>query len=151
MLFLVHEAQRNNPYEHQAELKQFAQCHRHHLPSWESEPNGNSISIMIDFPPILGGFLYCTMFYIVIQFSQLKGELDMGRTITVRLNSEEEKIYREYAEFKNIALSTLMKEALKEKIEDEIDLQSIFAYEERLKNNEVEYISFDEVKKRLKM
>ena len=75
----------------------------------------------------------------------------MGRTITVRLNSEEEKIYREYAEFKNIALSTLMKEALKEKIEDEIDLQSIFAYEERLKNNEVEYISFDEVKKRLKM
>lgn len=79
----------------------------------------------------------------------MKGELDMSTTITVRLNSEEEKLYREYAEFKNIALSTLMKEALKEKIEDELDLQSILDYEERLKNNEVEYISFEEVKKRL--
>lgn len=70
-------------------------------------------------------------------------------TITIRLNSEEEKIYREYSEFRNIPLSTLMKEALEEKIEDEIDLKAILAYEERLKNNEVEYVSFDEIKKRL--
>lgn len=70
-------------------------------------------------------------------------------TITVRSNSEEAKIYKEYAEFKNIPLSTLMKEALEEKIEDEIDLKTILAYEERLRDNEVEYISFDEVKKRL--
>ncbi len=72
-------------------------------------------------------------------------------TITVRLNSEEARIYKEYAEFKNIPLSTLMKEALEEKIENEIDLKAILAYEERLKSNEVEYISFDEVKKRLKI
>ena len=70
-------------------------------------------------------------------------------TITVRLNSEEARIYKEYAEFKNIPLSTLMKEALEEKIEDEIDLKAILDYEERLKNNDVEYISLDEVKKRL--
>ena len=44
-----------------------------------------------------------------------------------------------------------MKEALEEKIEDEIDLKAILDYEERLKNNEVEYIPFDEVKKRLEM
>jgi len=72
-------------------------------------------------------------------------------TITVRLNSDEAKAYKEYAKFKNIPLSTLMKEALEEKIEDEIDLKAILAYEERLKNNEVEYISFDDVKKRLEM
>ena len=42
-----------------------------------------------------------------------------------------------------------MKEALEEKIEDEIDLRTILAYEERLNNNEEEYVSFDEVKKRL--
>lgn len=70
-------------------------------------------------------------------------------TITVRLNNEEARIYKEYAEFKNIPLSTLMKEALGEKIEDEIDLKAILGYEERLKDNEVEYISLDEVKKRL--
>jgi len=33
-------------------------------------------------------------------------------TITVSLNSEEARIYKEYAEFKNITLSTLMKDAL---------------------------------------
>ena len=72
-------------------------------------------------------------------------------TITVRLNSEEARIYKEYAELKNIPLSTLMKEALEEKIENEIDLKTILAYEERLKSNEVEYISFDAVKKRLEI
>lgn len=70
-------------------------------------------------------------------------------TITVRLNSEEARIYKEYAAFKNLPLSTLMKEALEEKIEDEIDLRAILAYEERLKNNETNYVSFDDVKKRL--
>ncbi len=70
-------------------------------------------------------------------------------TTTVRLNSDEERLYKEYAKYINIPLSTLMKEALEEKIEDEIDLKAILAYEQRFKNNEVEYISFDEVKKRL--
>ena len=72
-------------------------------------------------------------------------------TITVRLNSEEARIYKEYAEFKNIPLSTLMKEALEEKIEDEIDLKAILVYEDRLQKDETEYISFEEVKKRLKI
>lgn len=70
-------------------------------------------------------------------------------TITVRLNKDEAKIYKEYAEFKNMPLSTLMKEALESKIEEEIDLKAIIAYEERLKENEVDFIPFDEVKKRL--
>ncbi|MFA5629210.1 MAG: DUF6290 family protein [Dehalococcoidales bacterium] len=72
-------------------------------------------------------------------------------TITVRLNKDEERIYKEYAEYKNIPLSTLMKEALTEKIENEIDLKAILAYEEALKNGQVGYVSFGEIKKRLKM
>lgn len=72
-------------------------------------------------------------------------------TITVRLNEEEERIYKEYSEFKNIPLSTLMKGALEEEIEDEVDLKAILAYEQRLENGDVEYIPFDEVKKRLEM
>ena len=52
-------------------------------------------------------------------------------TITVRLNNEEARIYKEYAKFKNTPLSTLMKEALEEKIEEEIDLKSILAYKRR--------------------
>lgn len=68
------------------------------------------------------------------------------RIITVRLNSEEEKMYKEYAEFKNVPLSTLLKEALQEKIENEVDLKSILDYEKRLKGNDVEFYSLDETK-----
>lgn len=72
-------------------------------------------------------------------------------TITVRLNKEEAKIYKEYAKFKNIPLSTLMKEALEEMVENEIDLKAILAYEERVAKNDVEYIGFDEIKERLEI
>lgn len=68
--------------------------------------------------------------------------------IRVMLSNEEKKIFQEYAKFKSIPLSTLMKEALKKKIENDIDLKAILAYEERLKNKEVEYISFEEIKKK---
>lgn len=46
-------------------------------------------------------------------------------------------------------MSTLMKEALEDKIADELDLKAILAYEERLKNNEVECVPFDEIRKNL--
>lgn len=95
-------------------------------------------------------FFYCASCYNVLQSTEWKEMVSMN-TITVRLNKDEARIYKEYAEFKNMPLSTLMKEALEGKIEEEIDLKAILAYEERLKNNEVEYISFDEVKKRLGM
>ena len=88
------------------------------------------------------------MSYIVVQYTYKKGESYMS-TITVRLNSDEEKLYKEYAEFKNIPLSTLMKEALLEKIEDEIDLKSISEYENRLKNNEVEFYTLEKTKEML--
>ncbi len=70
-------------------------------------------------------------------------------TITVRLNQDESVIYKEYAEFKNVALSTLMKEALQEKIEDEIDMKAISEYEEDIKNNSVEVYDHTEVRKML--
>lgn len=70
-------------------------------------------------------------------------------TITIRLNKDEAKIYKEYAEFKNMPLSTLMKEALASKLEEENNLKAILAYEESLNSNGVDFIPFDEVKKRL--
>ena len=70
-------------------------------------------------------------------------------TITVRLNQDEAVIYKEYAKFKNVALSTLMKEALQEKIEDEIDMKAIIEYEENVENNCVEVYEHTEVRKML--
>ncbi len=67
-------------------------------------------------------------------------------TITVRFNKEEEKIFNEYARLYGIPLSTLLKNALEEKIEDEIDLKAIHDYEKRSEEGDVEFYTLDEVK-----
>lgn len=43
---------------------------------------------------------------------------------TIRLNEQEEKMFQSYAELTGLPLSTLMKQALTEKIEDFLDLQA---------------------------
>ena len=43
--------------------------------------------------------------------------------ISVRLNEQEEELFKTYAEFMDETLSTLFKKALLEKIEDEFDLK----------------------------
>lgn len=50
--------------------------------------------------------------------------------ITVRLNEEEEKAFKDYADTHDIKLSTLLKNALIEKMEDEIDYKVINKYEQ---------------------
>lgn len=68
-------------------------------------------------------------------------------TITIRLNSEEENIFNEYAKLYGIPLSTLFKQALEEKIEDEIDMKMIKDYEEDIKNGNIEVYTHSEVMK----
>lgn len=70
-------------------------------------------------------------------------------TITVRLNEEEQKVFDEYAKLHDAPLSTLLKQSLEEKIEDELDLEAIRDYEERLQKDEIEVYSHDDVKKML--
>lgn len=70
-------------------------------------------------------------------------------TITIRLNEEEQKIFNEYAKLYEMPLSTLLKKALEEKIEDEIDMKCISEYEENVKNDSVTTYDHDEVKKML--
>ena len=48
--------------------------------------------------------------------------------ISVRLNEQEEELFKTYAEFMDETLSTLCKKALLEKIEDEFDLKVGTAY-----------------------
>ena len=50
-------------------------------------------------------------------------------TVTVRLNSEESELFNSYAELHDIPLSTLFKETLIEKMEDDLDLKLIKEYE----------------------
>lgn len=66
-------------------------------------------------------------------------------TITVRLNEEEQKAFNEYAKLHEIPLSTLFKQALEEKMEDEMDLKRIKEYEANLENGDTETYSHDAV------
>ena len=75
----------------------------------------------------------------------VRKKVDIMSTITVRLNKEEEKAFRAYAELLNTPLSTLFKQVMEEKLEDEFDMKAILAYEEQVKNNEVKLYSHEDV------
>lgn len=68
-------------------------------------------------------------------------------TITVRLNNEEQKVFEKYAKLHDLPLSTLLKKALEEKIDDDLDLEAIKNYEKNLQNEDVEFYNQQEVKK----
>jgi uncharacterized protein (DUF1778 family) len=69
-------------------------------------------------------------------------------TISVRLNEEDTKIMKAYAEMNNISISDLIRNAVIEKIEDEYDLESYKKAIEEYKNNPKTY-TLDEVKEEL--
>ena len=69
-------------------------------------------------------------------------------TVSLRLNKEDEKLIKKYAEMKNISLSELFRNALIEKIEDEYDLEAYKKEVEEYKNNTKTY-TLEEVKKEL--
>ena len=69
-------------------------------------------------------------------------------TISVRLNEEDTKLIKSYAEMHNISLSDLIRTALLEKIEDEYDLTCYEKAVEEYELNPKTY-TLEEVKKEL--
>ena len=69
-------------------------------------------------------------------------------TISVRLNEEETKLIKTYAEINNISLSDLVRNAIMEKIEDEYDLECYEKAIAKYKKNPKTY-TLEEVKKEL--
>lgn len=69
-------------------------------------------------------------------------------TISLRMEDEEEKLIKEYAKAKNITVSALFRNAVLEKIEDELDLELYqAAMKQHIENPQV--LSFDEMMKEL--
>lgn len=68
--------------------------------------------------------------------------------ISLRISSEEDKLIRDYAKTKGISISDLVREAVMEKIEDDIDIN---IYTEGMKEHEEnpQDISFDEMMEEL--
>jgi len=71
-------------------------------------------------------------------------------TISLRLTDQEAKLFRKYAEFKNISMSELMRQAVMERIEDEFDLQAFESAMEEYKADPVTY-THDEVRRMLEL
>lgn len=70
-------------------------------------------------------------------------------TITVRMNEKEQKIFEEYAKMHDVPLSTIMKQTLQERIEDELDMETIRAYESDVQNDDVTVYGHDDMKRML--
>ncbi len=65
-------------------------------------------------------------------------------TISLRLNKEEERLFKNYADFTGEGLTTLLKKALTEKIEEEYDLQAVKEYETAKAKGEVILVDHEE-------
>ena len=69
-------------------------------------------------------------------------------TISQRMDEEDEKYIKEYAKTKNITVSSLIRNAVLEKIEDEIDMDLYhIAMKQHIANPQV--VSFDEMMKEI--
>ena len=71
-------------------------------------------------------------------------------TVSVRLNKEDEKLIKSYADLNNISLSDLIRNAVLEKIENEYDLECYNKAMKEYKKNSTTY-SLDEIKKELEI
>lgn len=68
--------------------------------------------------------------------------------ILLKINPEDEKVIKEYAKSKNISVSTLFRNSVLEKIEDDIDLN---LYKQAMQDFEEnpESLSFDDMREEL--
>ncbi|HZJ76096.1 MAG TPA: DUF6290 family protein [Oscillospiraceae bacterium] len=69
-------------------------------------------------------------------------------TISLRISDKESKLIRDYAKTKGISISDLVREAIMEKIEDDIDINLYMESMKKHRDNP-EDISFDEMMKEL--
>ena len=69
-------------------------------------------------------------------------------TISLRLNDADANLVRSFAKLKNISVSSLIREAVIERIEDEFDRKAFDEAMEEFKKNPVTY-TLDEVEKEL--
>ena len=65
--------------------------------------------------------------------------------VSIHLSEEEEQLFKNYAEFTGVDLSTLFKRALLEKIELENESNTIAKYEKEKANGTLELFDLEEV------
>ena len=71
--------------------------------------------------------------------------------VSICLSEEEEQLFKNYADFTGVDLSTLFKRALLEKIELEYELNTIAAYAKEKANGTLELFDVEEVMDELRV
>ena len=71
--------------------------------------------------------------------------------VSIYLSEEEEQLFKNYADFTGVDLSTLFKRALLEKIELEYELNTIAAYAKEKANGTLELFDVEEVMDELRV
>lgn len=70
--------------------------------------------------------------------------------VSIRLNDEDTRLFKSYAELNGLTLSDLFRESVIKRIEDEYDLRLYYEAMEEYKKNPVTY-THEEIKKMLKL
>lgn len=78
-------------------------------------------------------------------------EADMGRTVTIRLNDEEQEFLESSSVLYKGSLSSIIKRLAIEKLEDEYDLMVVADYEKRERKGEAKYYTYEEMLKELNL
>ena len=73
----------------------------------------------------------------------------MPRTITIRLNEEEEMIMNKLAKMYNCGISTALKGLALEKLEDEYDRKVVEEFEENVRKGKEKFVTFEEFERTL--
>ena len=73
----------------------------------------------------------------------------MPKTITIRLNEEEEMMMNKIEKMYNCGISTALKRLVEEKLEDEYDRKAVEEFRENVKKGKEKFYSFEEFEKML--
>lgn len=73
----------------------------------------------------------------------------MPKTITIRLNEEEEMMMNKIEKMYNCGISTALKRLVQEKLEDEYDRKAVEEFRENVKKGKEKSYSFEEFEKML--
>lgn len=73
----------------------------------------------------------------------------MPKTITIRLNEEEEMMMNKIEKMYNCGISTALKRLVQEKLEDEYDRKAVEEFRENVKKDKEKFYSFEEFEKML--
>ena len=75
----------------------------------------------------------------------------MGRTVTIRLNDEEQEFFESSSVLYKGSLSSIIKRLAIEKLEDEYDLMVVADYEKRKREGKTKLYSYEEMLKELNL